>query len=105
MYIDLIIFVLLIIAVIAFFKDFQSVIYLIVAVDILYRLLHFIANNVNVEELTVLIYKYIPSSVPNMIGNYVGLSNTFYTIITWVMFLIYAIFLGFTIRAIVKRKI
>lgn len=105
MYIDLIIFIILVIAAIAFFRDFMYVVYLIVSLDMLYRLLHFIANNVDVEELTVLIYKYIPSSVPNMIGKYVGTSNVFFTIILWVVFVIYCIFLGHTIRNLIRKTI
>ena len=105
MYVDLILFILLIIVVIAFFRDFMYVVYLIVSVDMLFRLLHFIANNVDVEELTVLIYKYIPSSVPSMIGKYIGTSNVFFTILLWVVFIIYCIFLGHTIRDLIRKTI
>ena len=104
MYVDLIIFILLVIFVIAFFRDFMYVVYLVVSVDMLYRLLHFIANNVDVEELTVLIYKYIPSSVPNLISKYIG-DNIFSTIFLWVIFVIYCIFLGHTIRNLIRKTV
>lgn len=105
MYIDLIVFVILLIAVILFFRRFSSFIYFTVAMDILYRLLHFIANNVKVPELTALIKKYIPTDVVGLISRYTGTGNIFYTIIIWLMFLIYCIFLGYLIRILVKRNL
>ena len=104
MYIDLIIFILLVIFVIAFFRDFMYVVYLVVSVDMLFRLLHFIANNVDVEELTVLIYKYIPSSVPNLISKYTG-DNIFSTIFLWIIFGLYCVFLVRIIRDLIKKKV
>ena len=104
MYIDLILFVLLVIAVVFFFKRFSSFVYLVCAVDILFRLLHFIADNVKVAELTSLINKYIPSSVAGMIGNYVGTTGLIYTIVVWAMFVLYCILLFYIVRILFKRK-
>ena len=104
MYVDLIVLVLLIILVIYFFRRFSSFVYLICSMDILYRLLHFISDNTKVPELTALINKYIPSSVVNLISNYVGAEGIIYTIVIWVMFILYCIFLFYIIRILVKRK-
>ena len=70
MYIDIILLVLLIIGVIFFFRSFSSFIYLISSLDILYRLLHFIANNVKVPELTALIKKYVPTDMVGLLSKY-----------------------------------
>ena len=104
MYIDLILFVLLIIAVVFFFKRFSSFVYLVCAVDILFRLLHFIADNVKVAELTSLINKYGPGSVAGMVGNYVGTTGLIYTIVIWAMFVLYCILLFYIVRILFKRK-
>ena len=104
MYIDLIVFILLIIAVVFFFRRFSSFVYLVCAVDILFRLLHFLADNLGVAELTSLINKYIPGSVVSMIGNYVGTTGIIYTIVLWTMFVLYCILLFYIIRILVKRK-
>lgn len=104
MYIDLILFIVLVIAVVFFFRRFSSFVYLVCAVDILFRLLHFIADNVKVAELTSLINKYIPGSVPSMIGNYVGTTGIIYTVVIWLMFALYCILLFYIIRILVKRK-
>jgi len=105
MYIDLIVFVLLIIAVVVFYRSFSSFVYFVVSLDILYRLLHFIADNVKVPELTSLINKYIPKDVVSMISNYIGTKGVFYTILIWIMFALYCIFLFYMIRSLVKRNI
>ena len=104
MYIDLIFLIILIVGVILYFRDFKSFVYAICSLDILYRLLHFIADNVNVPELTTLINKYIPSSVVNLLSNYVGIEGIFYIIVLWFMFIMYCIFLFYVIRILVRRK-
>ena len=105
MYIDLIILIILIIAVVAFFRSFSSFVYLMVSLDILYRLLHFIADNVKVAELTALIEKYIPENMVDLISNYIGTSGIFYTILIWFMFVIYCVFLFYVIRTLVKKNL
>ncbi len=104
MYIDLIVFVILVAAVIFFFRRFSSFIYLVCALDILYRLLHFLADNLGVKELTSLINKYVPGSVVDMVGRYIGTSGIIYTILMWLMFGLYCILLFYIIRILVKRK-
>ena len=105
MYIDLIILILLIIAVVFFYRRFSSFVYLIVGLDILYRLLHFVADNLKVPELKTLIDKYVPTDVVGLISNYIGTKGIFYTILIWVMFIIYCIFLFYIIRILVKRNL
>lgn len=104
MYVDLIVLAILIIAVIYFFRSFSSFVYLMCAMDILYRLLHFISNNVKVPELSALIDKYVPSSVVDLLSNYVGTEGILYTIVLWAMFILYCIFLFYVVRILVKRK-
>lgn len=104
MYVDLIVLIILIIAVIYFFRRFSSFVYLMCSMDILYRLLHFISNNVKVPELSALIDKYVPSSVVDLLSNYVGTEGILYTIVLWAMFILYCIFLFYVVRILVKRK-
>lgn len=105
MYVDLIVFLVLVIFVIFFFRRFSSFVYLVVSLDILYRLLHFIANNVKVDELTSLINKYVPTDVVGLVSNYIGTKGIFYTLLIWAMFVIYCIFLYYIIRILVKRNL
>ncbi len=104
MYIDLIVLIILLILVMYFFRRFSSFVYLMCAIDILYRLLHFIAGNVPVPELTNLINKYIPVSLLGMFGNYIGTENILFIIIKWAIFVLYLIFLFYIVRILIRRK-
>ena len=104
MYIDLIVLILLIIAVIFFFRSFPSFVYLICSLDILYKLLHFVANNLDVPELTSLINKYVPTSMIGLGSKYLGTSGVLYTILIWSVFVIYCIFLFYIIRILIKKR-
>jgi len=104
MYIDLIVFVILIILVIYFFRRFSSFVYLVCAVDILFRLLHFLGDNLKLEDVNALIDKYIPTDVVGMISNYFGTSGILYTIILWAMFILYCILLFFIFKILFRRK-
>lgn len=105
MYIDLAILLIVVIAVILFFRKFSSFIYIMVSLDIIYRLLHFIANNVPVPDLAALIRKYIPTDMVGLFAKYIGTGNIFYTIICWLMFAIYSVFLFYTLRILVKKNL
>ena len=105
MYVDLIVFILLVVVVIAFYRNFPSFIYLVVGIDILYRLLHFISNNLKVPELSTLIDKYVPTDVVGLVSNYIGTEGFFYTLLIWIVFAIYCIFLFYTVRILVKKSL
>ncbi len=105
MYIDLILLILLIIAIIFFYRSLSSFVYLIVSLDILYRLLHFVSNNVNVPELSALINKYVPTDMVGLITKYSGSEGIIYSIVIWFMFVIYCIFLFYIVRILVRRSL
>ena len=92
MYVDLILLLAIVLAVFFFFKRFSSFIYLICSLDILYRLLHFLADNLKVPELSTLIRKYV------------GTNSIIYTIVLWCMFFAYCALLFYIIRILAKRK-
>ena len=104
MYIDLLFIIILVVAVLFYFRRFSSFIYLMCSIDILYRLLHFIADNIPVPELSNLINKYVPTSLLGMFGNYIGTENIVFTIIKWAIFVLYSILLFYIVRIIVRRK-
>ena len=104
MYIDLLFIIILVVAVLFYFRRFSSFVYLMCSIDILYRLLHFIADNIPVPELSNLINKYVPTSLLGMFGNYVGTENIVFVIIKWAIFVLYSILLFYIVRIIVRRK-
>ena len=104
MYIDLIVLIILLILVMYFFRRFSSFVYLMCAMDILYKLLHFIASNVPIPELTNIINKYVPTSLLGLFGNYIGTENILFIIIKWAIFVLYSIFLFYIVRILIRRK-
>lgn len=104
MYIDILFLIILLVAALFYFRRFSSFIYLMCSIDILYRLLHFISDNVPLKELSNLIDKYVPTSLLGMFGNYIGTENIVFTIIKWAIFALYCIFLFYIVRIIVRRK-
>ena len=104
MLINLIVFIIVVLIIVFFFRRFSSFVYAVCGLDILYRLLHFLINNIHVKELSNLINKYIPESVVAMISKYTGTSGALYTILLWFMFCMYACLLFYIVRILVKRK-
>lgn len=102
MYWDLVVLIVLVVAVVLFFKKFSSFVYLIVILDVLFRLLSFVSINLGVPELSNLIDKYFPSSMAGLVGRYS--SGIIETVLLWVLFVIYVIFEGYLIRIFCKRK-
>ncbi len=102
MYIDLIILVALIVVVIMFFKRFSSFVFFIAIVDILLRILTFIKDNIPLQDVSSLIGKYIPASIPAILAKYTD--GIFYTIVVWAYVIIMAIFLSYIIKIFWKKK-
>lgn len=99
---DLAILIILLAVVIFFFRRFSCFIYFIAIADMFLRILTFIKLNVNVPELYALINRYIPESIPAIIGKYTN--GIIYTIIMWVYVVIFCIFLFYSTRILFKKK-
>ncbi len=102
MYIDLVVFIVLILVVVMFFKRFDSFVYFMAIIDIFLRILAFIKNNIGLPDVRALIDKYLPESVIAIINKYTtGLVNT---LLQWAFVVIMAIFLSYVIKIFVKKK-
>ena len=66
MYIDLIIFIILIAVVLIFFRKFSSIVYAIFIIDLTLRALTYIKWNINLLDIKNVINNYIPENVPAM---------------------------------------
>lgn len=102
MYIDLIVLLVVIIAVILFFRSFSSFVYAVASVDIFLRILAFIKNNIGLPDVAALIDKYLPESIPAIIGSYTN--GIVYTCIMWALVIVYIIFLSYIIRTFWHKK-
>lgn len=102
MYIDVVVLVILMIIVIMFFKRFSSFVFFMAIVDILLRILTFIKNNIGLPDVSALIGKYVPASIPAIIDKYCnGIINT---ILQWAFVIIMCIFLSYIIKIFIHKK-
>lgn len=102
MYIDIIVLVILLILVVMFFKRFSSFVFFVAIIDIFLRILTFIKNNIGLPDVSALIGKYIPISIPGIIDKYCnGIINT---ILQWAFVILMCIFLGYIIKIFIKKK-
>ena len=85
MYIDLVIFIILLVLVIMFFK-----------------ILTFIKNNIPLPDVSALIDKYIPSGIFGIIDKYS--SGLIQTILNWAYVIIMTIFLSYICKIFFKKK-
>lgn len=90
MYIDLVVVLVVFIICLIWFKHFTSFIYFFAIVDILFRLLNFLVNNIYIPALSKFVNTYIPSSIPGLVSKYT--TGVFETILLWVVFGLYVLF-------------
>ena len=102
MYIDLVVFFVLLALVFIFFKKFDCYVYFIAIFDMILRILTFIKYNIGLPDVSALIGKYIPENIPAIVGRY--LDGVLYTIVVWIYVIFMIIFLSYTIRIFWKKK-
>ena len=102
MYIDVLVLVILMVIVIMFFKRFSSFVFFMAIVDIFLRILAFIKNNIGLPDVSALIGKYFPASIPAIIDKYCnGLVNT---ILQWAFVIVMCIFLSYIVKIFIHKK-
>lgn len=102
MYIDVIVLAILIVVVIMFFKRFSSFVFFMAIVDILLRILTFIKNNIGLADVSALIGKYVPASIPAIIDKYCG--GIVNTLLQWAFVVLMIIFLSYIIKIFIHKK-
>ena len=101
MNIPLLIFVVALILVVVFFKDFHAFVYFVVAADILLRLVTYLKTNI-IKDSALGFLSAVPSDVPSIISS---LDLSVFTEILIVIYIIcYIIFEVFLIRNFIRRK-
>ena len=102
MYVDLL-FIVILLGVIFFYKrNFSSIIYGFVIIDLILRIFTEIKRIIPLEDLSSVINNYIPEGIPGIVSHYLnGLS---YDLFMWLYIIIYSIFLAYTIKIFVKKK-
>ena len=99
---DLIIILALIIIILIWKRDLISFVYFLGICEIFFRIMHFIADNIQISEISNIINKYIPSSLLNVLASYTD--GLFYTIMAWLLCVCFVILDVYLIKYWFKRK-
>ena len=99
---DLIIFILVVCIILSSFRSFNAFIYFMALAEILLRLLSFLSERLPFGEVTTWIRENVPSSIQALINSYSsGILND---ILSWGLFICFAIFWYHTFRIFLKKK-
>lgn len=101
MYLDLIIFIVLLGLVIFYFRRLSNVVYFLVLVDIFLRLIYFLRINLGIKELNSFL-KLFPRNLLSLSDKY--LDGILVTIVAWLIFIIYCLFFSYTTKIFLKRR-
>ena len=98
---DAIIFIILLVVVICFFRSLYNTVFFVAIVDISLRILTFIKNN-TFQEVKVFLGKYLPENIPNIISKYA--KGDLYLILVWIYVILMSIFLYYIVRYFIKKR-
>lgn len=99
---DVVLLIVLIVAGVCFFRRLDSSVYFIASLDIFFRILTFIKNNLGVSEISNFISKYFPESIPGIIYKYTdGIVSI---ALMWIYVLMFTVFLFYTVRILWKKR-
>ncbi len=99
---DAVLLIVLIVAGVCFFRRLDSSVYFIASLDIFFRILTFLKNNLGVYEISSFISKYFPESIPGVVNKYTD--GIISTILIWIYVLMYMVFLFYTVRILWKKR-
>lgn len=99
---DLVIFLILIVLVVIVFRDVKFVVYLIGILEIFFRIVHYLGDNLPFININPFVNKYIPDSVFDIVNAYtIGIVQD---IFSWVLVVIFIMFLAYLVKYFFKKK-
>lgn len=99
---DAIVLILLIIVISFWFRNLESVVYLIAIVDIFLRILSTIKDNISSTEIYTFLNTYFPLSIPNIIDKHT--SGLFNEVLHWVFLFVMITFEYYLIKYFIKKR-
>ena len=104
MYIDLIVFIVLMIIVFLKYNRFHSYVLFFAIVDITLRILAFVRTNIPIRGISKVISDYLPNSLIDLINKYTSDWNMVNLILRWIYVGIMTIFLYYIIKLFLKKR-
>ncbi len=84
------------------FKKPESFVVYIAVVDIFFRILRFLANNISIDDFQNFIYNNFPSDIFAIVHSYT--SGIFTTVLMWTLVILYIWFEVYIIKLLLKKK-
>lgn len=98
---DLVILIVLLIIILIWFRNFNSFVYFLGICEIFFRIIHFIGDNLGVENIQNVINSYIPTSLFSLLAKYSN--GLLYTILSWGLIICFIILEVSLIKYFFKR--
>ena len=102
MYIDLIIVVVLIIIAFAWFRRFSKTVYAVAILDIFFRLIHHISENIGIPGFEGWVDRIFPTSIPGMLARY--MNGILLIIFVWIYICLMVVFLFYVTRTFIRKR-
>lgn len=102
MYLDVVIVVALVIFAVCWFRRFSKLVYAFAIIDLFLRLIHYVAELFKIKDFTNWVNNIFPRSIPSIMAKYS--SGVLYTILIWIYAALMVFFLGYTIKAFLKKR-
>lgn len=100
MSLELIIFIIIMLVGIFYYRRFSSFIYLYVLCDMLLKMLRFLRNNTGLLEVK----KFLANFPGALSAIYIQLGKSAFYILNWFTFFVYSAFFYYTFKIFIKRK-
>ena len=99
---DVVLLIIILIASGVYFRKFEPMVYLIVCLDLFFRIITFLKNNLGFNEIEEFLTEYVPESIPSIIDKYTA--EILYTLIIWLYVSVFAVFLFYTAKLLWKKR-
>ena len=99
---DLIIVLAIIVVIVIIRRDFKCFIYSLGVLEIFFRVVHFISDNLKIAPISNLVNTYIPSSMISIFNEYAN--GLFFYILEWTFVIFMGILDFYLVRYLIKRK-
>ena len=99
---DLIIILILVAVVIMVHKDVKFLVYLLGILEIFFRLIHYIGDNLTIVKINPFINKYIPVSIFKVFSKYT--TGIVYDVISWILVIGFGVLLYYLVEYLIRKK-
>lgn len=99
---DLVILFLVIGVVVVLYQDVKFVVYLLGILEIFFRIVHYLGDNISFINLNSFVNRYIPSSMFSVAGKYT--SGIVYDIVSWFLVIGFIAFLYYLVEYFFRKK-